>query len=171
MSVTGGVLASAALAGSVNTAAIQTNAVSAAELATNAIKLGFATLTAGNGTVTSATYAVFATNSLSVTYTMPTGGRDVKVTLCGSFAGGTSGDGYSVAVYEGNTYLGSATFTAPGNAFSVPVTLVVDVPAPSAGSHTYTVRGGGPVGTLLMLGGLGTTPGNASATSILVEAI
>jgi hypothetical protein len=148
------------------------NAITANAFATNAIKLGYAQATS-DGTTTSTTLTAFTTTTLSVTVTVPAGGRDIKITVCGSFKGSVSGDGYMIGIVEsGSTALGQFTWTQNGNNYYTPITLVAHISAPSAASHTYNVYGAAAGGTLTMIGGaLSTGAIGDGPTSILVEAI
>lgn len=132
-------------------------------------KLGYAQVTS-NGTVASATFAAFSTN-LAVTVTVPAGGRDVKITVCGSFAGASTGFGYSVGVLESSTLLGEITWSQNTGGNFTPITFAVRVPAPSAGSHTYTVEGAGASATTLTMEATAGSALNAGPAFILVELI
>lgn len=134
VSVTSGVIASAALAGSVNTAAIQTNAVTAAKLDTGAIYLGSATIT-GNQTATT-----IAAVGLGVTVTIPAGGRKTKITVSAD-AFGISGAGQvTLSLWDGTVGSGTqlkAIDSNIGTSFS-PANIIALV-SPAAGSKTYNV--------------------------------
>lgn len=165
MSVSGGILSSAAILGQVNTAALQTNAVAASNLATNAIKLGMATIT-GNITTTSTSF-VQATG-LTAPVTIPSGGRSVKITVIAdswfnsganfntlSIWDGTVGSGTQLAQQEQSMIAGNDQF----------VVICMAVVTPGAGSKTYNVGWKTTAGTATIL---------ASAVApamILVEAI
>lgn len=139
MSVTGGVLASAALAGSVNTAAIQTNAVSAAELATNAITLGYAQITS---TINTTSTSYVQATGLTVTVTIPYGGRKIKITVSCTLYNSTSGQGVNLSIWDGTvgsgTQLQSTFYTSGGSNYQA-VQTIIAVVTPSAGSKTYNV--------------------------------
>jgi hypothetical protein len=167
MSVTGGVLASAALAGSVNTAAIQTNAVSAAELATNAITLGYASTTS-NFTIASGTAT--QVTGLTATVTIPAGGRKIKITAFARSIYNTSAAHVSfMSIWDGT--VNSGTELAQSQYVDVSgstggVAIAIAVVTPSAGSKTYNVG--------LNSDGTGTAGLQAASTYpafILVEAI
>ena len=132
-------------------------------------KLGYNAVTA-NGTVASTSFVTFTTTPLAVTFTMPAGGRDAKVTVTGSFSGSGLGFAQSLAVYEGATNLGQITWSQSVANNYTPVTFVIDVPTPTAGSHTYTLYGAAASGTLTMQASAGGA-GVSGAATILVEAI
>lgn len=165
MSVTSGILASAALVGQVNTAALQTNAVGASNIATNAIKLGMATIT-GNITTTSTSF-VQATG-LTAPVTIPSGGRSVKITVIAdswfnsganfntlSIWDGTVGSGTQIAQQEQSMIAGNDQF----------VVICMAVVTPGAGSKTYNVGWKTTGGTATILAS------SVAPAMILVEAI
>lgn len=168
MSVTGGILASAALLNTVNTAAIQTNAVAGANIATNALYLGQTKITS-SGTTTSATFAAFST-PVSLTVTIPAGGRTLMLLGDGQFSGTVLNNGYSVAIMESGTVIGMKTWSQFVSNDFVPITVIGVVIAPSPGSHTYTLFGSATSGTLTMQGGVATAnnQGPITLTAIVV---
>jgi hypothetical protein len=165
ISVTGGTIGSAAYgAGSISSTAIATNGVAASNLATSAITLGYAQIT-GNITTTSTTF-VQATG-LSVTVTIPAGGRRIKVTVYTvSVANSVSANGTVLSLWDGT--VGSGTQIQQTNV--VPATNIamslIWAGTPSAGSKTYNV------GFSSVSSGTSTiTAGTTSPAFILVEAI
>jgi hypothetical protein len=139
MSVTGGVLASAALLNTVNTAALQTNAVGASNLATNAITLasiGSSTTQSGIGTSD-----VLVTN-LTTTVTIPTGGRKVRVEAYIPRMFSTAICNPTISIYNSTTVTGSpiqaaAQLMAIANNGITMYTFIEY--SPSAGSQSYCV--------------------------------
>lgn len=139
MSVTSGVLASAALAGSVNTAALQTNAVGGPNLATSAITLGYAQITSPIST-TSTSY-VQATG-LTATVTIPAGGRKIKITAQATLYNSTSGQGTNLSIWDGTVGTGTllqATFYTSAGVNYQSCQTITSVVSPAAGSKTYNV--------------------------------
>lgn len=143
------------------------NTVPANALATNAITLGYAQITAAvNGTT------LAQVTGLTVTVTIPAGGRKIKITAwTGNLGQSASGDQAIMSVWDGvvgsGTQLTQATFTSGFNGAGFGVaTSAVAVVTPAAGSKTYNVG--------IFNNGGGTATVGAAATSpafILVEAI
>src|SRR5271166_2819308 len=141
---------------------IGNNAVAAASLATSAIKLGYAEITSNFVPGTNAETDI---TGVSVTVTVPAGGRDVKITAKVNCYNQNAGDHFTLKIKEGSTVLQTLEMNTPAinvvdtNQFSARVS------APSAGSHTYKVS--------IASGAAGTAVGASSTESayILVEAI
>lgn len=142
------------------------NSVAAPALATSAIFLGYSQITTTTAFVTSST--AVAVSGLSVTVTVPAGGRRVKVTFQCRNLQNTSAGYVNVSLWDGT--VGSGTQIAAAQAFSTGSNqgqygCCIAIVTPSAGTKTYSV-------------GLQTTAGSATieaATTfpafILVEAI
>lgn len=161
-------IASGAIAaGAVGSTALATNAVQASQIATNAITLGYAQITS-NFTTTSLT-AVQATG-LTVTVTIPSGGRKVKITVIPSGVfNTTTGDFITMSIWDGTvgsgTSLASTLVVSPTASYEYSA-ICMAIVTPSAGSKTYNV--GFSAGT----GGTGTlVAGTTNPAFILVEAI
>ncbi len=170
MSVTGGILASAAIAGQVITASIATNAVTAAKLDTAAITLGYAQITS---TFTSTTTPAYVdVTGMSVAVTVPAGGRNVKITaFCNISTSGTAGNGVTFAIRESTTVLGASNIAQPVATYSCLGLVIAYVAAPSAGAHTYKVSASqSGAGTLSIYAGNGAA-GATGPAFILVECI
>lgn len=140
MSVSLGVLASAALLNTVNTAALQTGAVGGTNLSTTAITLGYAQITT-NFTTTSTTQV--QVTGLTATVTVPAGGRKVKITVFSGSIFTTGGTGIvAIDIWDGTVgtgtqlQTGSVNISTAGN--STPVTIMAVV-TPASGSKTYNV--------------------------------
>lgn len=120
---------------------VRQNEVSADMLATNAIKLGYAQIT-GSVSTTSATY-VQATG-LSVTFTVPSGGRTVKSTVYARNINNAAGRNNNLALWDGVVASGTQLQEAfglnqtAGTQFGETVCLV-HVSTPASGSKTYNV--------------------------------
>lgn len=132
-----GLIASSALAGQVNTAALQTNAVGAANLATNAITLGYAQSTTNFST--SSTSATQITG-LTAAVTIPAGSRKIKITLfSGAVYNSTAANPSTLTIWDGTvgsgTQLSRATGLEGGSSSSGAIAMAVVTPA--AGSKTY----------------------------------
>lgn len=147
---------------------IDTNAILARHLSTSAIKLGYTARTSNFST--SSTTPVQVTD-LSVTVTIPAGGRSIKITAFTTALENNTANQYaSLGIWDGT--VGSGTQLNVGLArgslagFLVPATIMAVV-TPSAGSKTYNVG-------LSTAGGSGTAQLYASENNpafILVEAI
>lgn len=136
ISVVSGVVTTA---NSIGSGANVTNGVQAAALATNAITLGYAQITASfSTTVASSDVAV---TGLSVTVTVPAGGRYVRITAwCGSFyKTGSTGDILYWQIKEGSTVLSYQQANIVGSNYAMLAHSVYIKSGVSAGSHTYTV--------------------------------
>jgi hypothetical protein len=169
MSITTGTIGSAALAAnSVTSAAIATNAVQASNLATNAITLGKTSIT---GSINTQSTTPVQATGLTSTVTIPSGGRNIKVTLSGgNLSVGTGSKNMYITLWRGavgsGTQIGGTQFTQLTANFSVSLTLVA-YDTPSAGSVTYNAgfyTDSGPV-TLTWTGS------STSPVLLLVEAI
>jgi len=146
---------------------IGTNAITGASLATTAITLGYAAITASIGPTAAATADADLTG-LSVTVTVPAGGRRIKITgyISDYEQSGGVGTTYGVVkVKESTTVLATAAMNP--SAVLPNTWTVISSFVPTAGSHTYKLshanNGTGPTYTY-----------GASATSpsfILVELI
>ena len=144
---------------------IATNGVSAANLATSAITLGYAQTTT-NFTTASAT-AVQVTG-LTLTVTIPAGGRRIRITGFGRDANCTVQAYITFSIWDGTVSSGTqlATTQCFINALNSTQPLMVSaIVTPSAGSKTYNV-------------GMSTTAGTGTLDQgplypayILVEAI
>lgn len=152
---------------SVVTTNITDNNVTASKLATNAITLGYSKITANFTGTQTTTYALIT--GLAATVTVPSGGRNVKITFSGSCsASAVAGNQFSLDIFDStsSTELGVMTASIPTASYTVNSTFVAYIPAPSAGSHAYQIR--------YTQTSAGTFTCYATATgpaSILVEAI
>ena len=144
---------------------IGTNAIAAASLKTNAIKLGYAAITAD---VSTASTTVVAATGLSVTVTVPSGSRSIKITAYIAGTYNSSTNQCRLSIWDGTVGSGTqiaAAFNGNASGQIVPATMMA-VATPSAGSKTYNV---GYYGS-----GAGTTYITGATTGpsfILVEAI
>lgn len=163
MSVTVGILASAAMLNQVNTAAIQTNAVTASKLSTDAITLGYTQITSNFTTVSTTPVQV---TGLTTTVTIPAGGRRIKITVFTKAAYGSTSNTSNLTIWDGT--VGSGTQIGAGSGFQstgANSTIAMAIVTPAAGSKTYNA--GFNVAT-----GTGTWEASTTGPSfILVEAI
>lgn len=158
--VNSSVPAGAIVNGSLTSTQIATNGVAANNLATNAITLGYVQITSNFST--SSTSPVQVTG-LTLTVTIPSGGRRIRMTAYCTGLGSASGISV-LTVWNGT--VGSGTIVAQGNqAASNTITLATGTSTALSGSITFNV-------------GLSTTAGtttfNASSNSpgyIIIEAI
>ena len=165
VSVTGGVINGA---NTIGNAALQTNAVQANQLATSAITLGYVQIITN---VVLSGGAVRQVTGLSVTVTIPAGGRRIKIT---GYSSGVSTDasgnsGNALTIWDGAVGSGtqlSQSFNLATGASQTTGILVQAVVQPSSGSKTYNI------------GCAASSAGNPTVTAaatypafILVEAI
>lgn len=141
ISVSGGQITNAAIAnGTIGSTQIATNGVAASNLATNAITLGYASVTTAQ-TINST--SITNVTGLSVTVTVPAGGRRVRITgVVHLISGG--GTGLAKAnINESSTVLQTSQIwiAATSGAFT---NMCVTTVVPSAGSHTYFLSVGLP---------------------------
>lgn len=125
----------------VTTAKIADNNVTAAKLATNAITLGTTSITS-NSTTTSTTAAAPST-PVSLTVTVPSGGREVEIEFYASrVANSNDGNASIVTLWDGavgsGTQLQRAVVTAATGNAGAPVTMKFKS-TPSSGSKTYNI--------------------------------
>lgn len=142
------------------------NAVQANQLATNTIKLGYTQITSGFST--SSTTAVQVTG-LTVTVTIPAGGRSIKITAFARDIFSTSSAGFmSWSIWDGTvgsgTQLGAGQ-SNPTNTTGQTMAMAMAITTPSAGSKTYNI------GLLTSSGTANIEAGTAFPAFILVEAI
>lgn len=142
-----------------------TNAIQAFELSTSAITLGYSSIT--SNFTTSSTTAVQVTG-LSVTVTIPSGGRKIKITSWAGFLDSASTSFVVSSIWDGT--VGSGTQISENaplfpNARQIPM-MMMAVLTPSAGSKTYNVGLSSTGGTSATLAASSTRP-----AFILVEAI
>lgn len=154
----GGLLTSSALA---------TNAVAAANLATTAITLGYAQITSNFTTLNSTATQV---TSLTLSVTIPAGGRYIKITAFSTTVSNTTSVHTTVVtIWDGTvgsgTQLSESAISVGSNNANYPITTIAVV-QPAAGSKTYNVG--------LNTDGSGTGTYGAAATYpafLLVECI
>lgn len=128
-------------ASAISSTNIATNGVAAQNLATNAITLGYAQMTAASFTTNSATPV--QVTGLTVTVTIPAGGRRVRISVFSDgFTGGAAGAVATVSIWDGTvgsgTKLSDAIMASPNTNYLVPCYAIAIV-TPSAGSKTYNV--------------------------------
>lgn len=142
-------------AGAVTTADIAAGAVTNTKLSTSAINIGHAEITSPF-THTTPTAFVGITG-LSVTVTVPSGGRRVQVTcyLRGMRTSATAGTALVLGLFEGATQIADLNLAQVGGN-NLPATLIASF-VPSAGSHTYNVAG--------FQGAAGTFTADAASTA------
>lgn len=128
-------------ASSIGSGANVTNGVQAAALATNAIKLGKTIDTSGRGPLSATSVA--ALSSMSVSVTIPAGGRDVEITVfIPSYTQNTGASNNYFSIWDGTVGSGTQlceSATTPGAATYITSHIVSAVVTPAAGSKTYNV--------------------------------
>jgi len=146
----------------VATATVIDNAITAAKLSTSAIKLGAATVTAGQNVNNS------AVDIVSVTVTVPAGGRDVRIEATIPFMTGSgAGDTASwFQIKEGATILNGKRIRTYQTVDSAVPTVVARVAAPSAGSHTYKLTAVNDSPLTTVAAASATAPGEIVVTAI-----
>jgi hypothetical protein len=109
-----------------------------ANMPTSAITLGYAERTSNFTTTTGGSFV--NVTDLSVTVTVPAGGRRIKITGYAPFLGSTqvAGLGIDLAVQEDATLLTMASFTTPVVGYGSHM-VAISTFVPSAGSHTYKI--------------------------------
>lgn len=147
------------------------NGITGAMLSTSAICLGYAQITAN---VTSTSGAGAQLTGLTVTVTIPAGGRKIKITVYSlGLYNSVSASSYGLSLWDGavvaGTQLQSAQFnnaTGAATAYNMttPATMIA-VATPAAGSKTYNVGGFTNSGTVTVQAGAN------NPAFILVEAI
>lgn len=144
---------------------IATNGVSAANLATSAITLGYAQTTT---TFSTASVAVVQVTGLTVTVTIPAGGRRIRITVFGRDANCSVLAFVTFGIWDGPVVTGTLLATtqcyinAVNNTQPVMMSAIV---SPSAGSKTYNVGMATSAGTALF------EQASTYPAFILVEAI
>lgn len=142
------------------------NSIAAANLATSAITLGYAQITSNfTTTSTSATQVT----GLTVTVTIPAGGRKVKITAWASSMQQNNGlDATNISIWDGTvgsgTQLAGSGQTGGGANYNT-AAFCLAVVSPSAGSKTYNVGFSTQAGTGALVAA------STSPAFILVEAI
>lgn len=151
--------------GQLGTTALATNAVQASQLATSAITLGYAQITAPFASPGTADVQV---TGLTVTVTIPAGGRKTRVTFGSAYVLCSAAvQSVFIKIWDGavgTTQVGGTQNTSPaaGNGMSGYFSTII---SPSAGTKTYNISVGASSGT-------GTVGASAVAPAfILVEAI
>lgn len=146
--------------------ALGDNAIGARSLATSAITLGYAQITSSFSTASTSAVQV---TGLTVTVTIPAGGRRVKITAYTNSLSQNTGGNYTVLnIWDGTVGSGTqlceyAVFNPSAQGSGATAIAVV---SPSAGSKTYNVS------LKALPSGTGTLNGSSiSPAFILVEAI
>jgi len=150
---------------------IGTNAISGASLSTSAIKLGLAKVTSSQST-SSASFSTIP--GMSLTVTVPAGGRDVEIMVFLAAIGLATANGtYSIAIYKDGSPIQQAVIDQQASATNrTSFTVFAEDVAPTAGSHTYTAQWGVfSAGQVLSLtAGAGTSTGQAVPGYSFIEA-
>lgn len=147
---------------SVVTANITDNAVTASKLATNAITLGYTPITS-NFTLSSSQTTPTQVTGLSVTVTIPAGGRRIRITAFTSSLSPAAGVAV-MTIWDG--VVNSGTLMSQANSSSNNGAVAVAIATPSAGSKTYNVGLNNSGANNATVGAAATAP-----AFILVEAI
>lgn len=153
--------------GVITSTQIATNGVSAANLATNAITLGFVQITSGTTAVSASPIQL---PSLTLTVTIPSGGRKIKITVfCPGTNNSSANHSTFISIWDGTVGSGTELQNANFNSAVASSTItgtVLAIVTPAAGSKTYNVG--------YATDGAGTGTFSAAAASpayLLVEAI
>lgn len=148
------------------------NAITGSKLATNAITLGYAEITSDffQGTTTSNQWYDIG---VSVTFTVPAGGRKVKATAFAPWMSGNVGSPpkYRLGIRESTTVLAAATNqTADANEQAGGFCAMV-VKTLAAGTYTWKVSASVNQVTNLNVGASNDSGSNASPAFLLIELI
>ena len=147
------------------TLTLPNNSITAANFATSAIYLGSAQITT-NFTVAATT--ITQVTGLTVTVTIPAGGRKTKITVGGGTMTNSTANGVNLSIWDGVVNSGTQ-IASTGSDFYIgtarnPIALMVIV-SPTAGSKTYNVG-------FMSTSGTGTMAASStSPITFLVEAI
>lgn len=118
----------------------QTNAISAAALATNAITLGYVQITA---TTTVSSGSSSQVTGLTVTVTIPVGGRRVRITGYVPYWTNSAAGTLGMSIWDGTvgtgTQLTAAEQSFGGTSGFSAQCIVSAVVTPAAGSKTYNI--------------------------------
>ncbi len=147
----------------VGTAKLDDGGVTGIKLSTGAITLGYAEATTDQTGIVGS--AVDLT-SLTVTVTVPSGGRRIKITGKTKYQTTGAGDTATLNILEGSTGLSGCTDNLPAAGVS-DTFIAISSFIPTSGSHTYKLQG-------IRAAGGGSITSQASATDpafILVELI
>lgn len=142
------------------------------KLATSAITLGYTQIT--SAFTSTATPGYTDVTGLTVTVTVPSGNRNLKITVFGSKVKSSqaAGNSVAVAIVESSTVLQAGVFDSPTSSYDECMTVIAYVAAPSAGSHTYKVQfAQSAAGTFTMAAATNPTAGNGGPSFILAELI
>lgn len=134
--------------GAVTSSSVADAAITGTKLSMSAIKLGYAQIISAQGGIS----AQADLAGLSVTVTVPPGGRSVKITGCGLFDSAGIGNKSELFIYEGGTQLQhsaiyNSSAVAGGSTQSL---LCIAVVTPSPGGHTYRLRASASIGSALV---------------------
>lgn len=159
----GSVTATQLAANAVTGTAIATGSVGNTQLSISAIKLGYAQINSAFTTSVAATNV--PVTGLSLTVTVPAGGRSVRLEVSGSYLQNTVLNNVSISLYEGSTPLAYsiATISATLNVVSCYVVSIVN---PTPGSHTYIAQINQSSAGTITLGASTTAPAFILATLI-----
>lgn len=118
-----------------------TSSGNATTLSTSAIYLGYAAITSPFTSTTTGSYA--DVTGLSITVTVPSGGRNVKITVGGRIMYSTAAAGTTVelVVYDNTAgaIIGGISLNSPGASYSMNPNFVA-FHTPSSGSRTYKIQ-------------------------------
>lgn len=146
--------------GNITDANIASNAAIAYSKLAVPLALGYAEVSANQTSITT----VVDLTSLSVTVTVPTGGRRIKITGYARVGNSSSDVINNIYIFEGSTQLQAGSALTRSNSGSATITAIWSG-TPTSGSHTYKLRadtGGGSMSVFA----------SATATAfILAEAI
>lgn len=133
--------------------------------------LGYAQITSAFTSTTTPGYV--DVTGLSVTVTVPPGGRNVKITAyCGDLrSSGSVGNGVSLAIRESSTVLNAGSYAITNTNYPQVLNVVAYVSAPSSGSHTYKVSAAQSGAGTLSVGANTGAAGQPGPAFILVELI
>lgn len=137
---------------------LNNNVIPANALATNSLLLGVSYRTSSFSTT--AVNTITEVTDTSLTITVPAGGRGLQLTAHANDIRTTAGAGQGVDfdIYEGATLKAQGFYANVASGYHMPAHTEAFIPAPSAGSHTYSIKISHTAAGTLTVDGTATSP-------------